>query len=90
MRLIFYAILGFIIYYLVRGVTRGSAPPQRRSPDSHGTSETGKELKKDPVCGTYIPEDTPYHLSHKGQPYFFCSETCLKTFKQRIAQKKEK
>jgi YHS domain-containing protein len=90
MRLIFYAILGFIIYYLVRGISRDNSSPQRKNPDNRREFDSGKELKKDPVCGTYIPEDTPHRLIHKGHPYFFCSETCMKTFKQRIAQEGKK
>ncbi len=87
MRLIIYAILGFIIYYLIRGFSKSE--PKRPPSSSVPPAGNGKELKKDPVCGTYIPEDTPYRLKHKGVPWYFCSEACMKTFQKQIAEKKE-
>ena len=87
MRLIIYAILAFIIYYLIRGFSKKT--PKYQEPPSFHPGETGKELKKDPVCGTYIPEDTPYRLKHKGVLWYFCSEKCMKTFQKQITEKKE-
>jgi YHS domain-containing protein len=87
-RLILYAILGFVIYYLLRGFSKGAT----KRPESPAAAPTGngKELKRDPVCGTYIPEDTPYRLEHKGTPFYFCSEACMKTFQKEIAEKEKK
>ncbi len=86
MRLILYAILAFVIYYLFKGLSgKGTQMPRRRSEQP---PEAGKELKMDPVCGTYIPEDTPYRLRHKGTTHYFCSEECLKTYKKQIAEGK--
>ncbi len=87
MRLILYAILGFVIYYLIRGISKGSS--QKPTPSTVSPAGDGKELKKDPVCGTYIPEDTPYHLKYKGTPYYFCSEACMKTFQKKIEEEEK-
>ena len=36
----------------------------------------------DPVCGmTISPDDAVGHVAHKGQTYYFCSESCLEQFK---------
>jgi Cu+-exporting ATPase len=36
----------------------------------------------DPVCGmTISPADAVGHVEHKGQTYYFCSESCLERFK---------
>src|SRR6516225_3591393 len=36
----------------------------------------------DPVCGmTIAPEDAVGHLEHKGQTYYFCSQSCLDQFR---------
>ncbi len=86
MRLIIYAILAFIIYYLVRGFSKGSS--KRPVPPSSHPNEGGKELKRDPICGTYIPEDTPYKLKYQGIPHYFCSEECMKTFRKKIEEEK--
>ena len=87
MRLIINAILAFIIYYLIRGFSKDK--PKHTEPPSFHQNESGKELKKDPVCGTYIPEDTPYRLKYKGIPHYFCSEECMKTFQKQIAEKEK-
>ena len=87
MRLILYAILGFAIYYLLRGLSKGT-PKTPPSPQNH-PSEKGKELKMDPVCGTYIPEDTPYRVNYKGKTNYFCSEKCMKTFQKKIEEKEK-
>src|SRR5688572_6111728 len=35
----------------------------------------------DPVCGmTISPADAAGHVEHKGQTYYFCSESCLERF----------
>ena len=40
------------------------------------------EMKKDPVCGTYIPKKQAvfYKINHTG--YYFCSEECKKKFQE--------
>ncbi len=88
MRLILYAILAFIIYYLVKGLS-GKGPKIPSPPRGRPSTEKGKELKRDPVCGTYIPEDTPYHLHHRGNTYYFCSEKCLKTYQKKLSEKEK-
>ena len=36
----------------------------------------------DPVCGmTISPDDAVGHVDHKGETYYFCSESCLEQFK---------
>ncbi|MCQ9617308.1 heavy metal translocating P-type ATPase [Paenalcaligenes niemegkensis] len=31
---------------------------------------------KDPVCGMSVTEQSPHHLEHDGQPFYFCSTGC--------------
>jgi len=35
---------------------------------------------KDPVCGMAVTEQSPHHLEHAGQPYYFCSAKCQARF----------
>ena len=36
----------------------------------------------DPVCGmTITPEEAVGKVEHKGETYYFCSETCLEQFR---------
>ena len=51
----------------------GSRPPA--SPSSGG------ELKKDPVCGTFISTSTAFQKFSNGQTYYFCSTECRDKFK---------
>ncbi len=51
----------------------GSRPPS--SPSSGG------ELKKDPVCGTFISTATAFQKFANGQTYYFCSTECRDKFK---------
>ncbi len=41
-------------------------------------------MSKDPVCGMTVDlEKTPYKISYQNQHYFFCSQHCLESFKQK-------
>jgi YHS domain-containing protein len=41
----------------------------------------GGELKKDPVCGTFISTATAIHKRVGGETYYFCSAECRDNFK---------
>jgi YHS domain-containing protein len=43
---------------------------------------SGGELKKDPVCGTFISVSTALHKEVGGQTYYFCSAACRDQFKR--------
>jgi YHS domain-containing protein len=45
----------------------GSAPPP---------SAGGGALKRDPVCGTYIPTDNSVRKTVAGEVIYFCSPEC--------------
>jgi YHS domain-containing protein len=40
------------------------------------TGSTANELHKDPVCGTYVAESTPYRKQTSGQMFYYCSDAC--------------
>jgi YHS domain-containing protein len=42
---------------------------------------SGGELKKDPVCGTFIAAATALQKRVGGELYYFCSATCRDKFK---------
>jgi Cu+-exporting ATPase len=38
---------------------------------------------KDPICGMYVDEEkAPFKAEIRGRIYYFCSETCLRTFER--------
>ena len=53
--------------------TSGSRPPSSTS--------SGGELKKDPVCGTFISTATAIQKRAGGEIYYFCSVECRDRFK---------
>jgi YHS domain-containing protein len=56
--------------------------PQPPSPAARRpTVEAGGELKRDPVCGTFISTSTALHKKISGEVYYFCSETCREKFR---------
>ncbi len=51
---------------------------QRRregSGSAENTRSTG-QLHKDPVCGTYVSESTPFRRQISGGTFYYCSDKC--------------
>lgn len=46
-----------------------------------------EEMKKDPVCGTYIPERSSLKLKSGGDIHHFCSEKCREHYIETITKK---
>ena len=61
---------------MFRGETSASAPGPRPT-----AVPTGGELKKDPVCGTFISTSTALQKKAGGETYYFCSAACRDKFK---------
>jgi YHS domain-containing protein len=75
-------ILPLLVLWLVRGMFRSffggmnsqvAAKPIRPAPTK---VSPGGELRKDPVCGTYVSADTSVTKRINGQTVHFCSPTC--------------
>ncbi|MBV9612008.1 MAG: hypothetical protein JO091_06025 [Acidobacteriaceae bacterium] len=52
---------------------QGSGGPGAGSQPSR---EAGSELHKDPVCGTYVAESTPFQKRAGLYTFYYCSEEC--------------
>jgi YHS domain-containing protein len=85
MRFLFLLIVRLVILYAVFRVIRSvleslfggrksqvSTNPKRPIP----TVSSGGELKKDPVCGTYVSADVAVTKRINGQTVHFCSSAC--------------
>lgn len=87
MRAIFELIMTVFIITLLRSVIgivakamfHPSAPAA--SPGQRPSVPAGGELKKDPVCGTFISTATAIHKKVGGETYYFCSAECRDKFK---------
>ena len=82
-----------ILMSVARGVGQASssafqktaAEAERRRREGGGggseraTAEAGS-LRKDPVCGTYVAESTPFTAVRAGERLYFCSASCQEQF----------
>ena len=91
----FRAILYLIVTVLIISVLRSvigvilkgfsdlfqSSPPAGASRPRPPSVPAGGELKKDPVCGTFIAVSTAFQKKVAGETYYFCSPECRDKFK---------
>ena len=93
LRLIRILIFGLIFYYLYRVLWKGEKPlffmKKKKSSNPSTSTEIIAEMKKDPVCGTYIPENQAIRLSHGKDVHYFCSEECKEQFRQKQKEAKK-
>lgn len=59
-----------------------------RTPSDAPTKQSGRpevpvagDLKKDPVCGTYVSTATSLKRTAAGQTVYFCSQACLDRYR---------
>jgi YHS domain-containing protein len=80
--LVFLLVLSIAKSFL-RGISQafhsGQRPAARRAEPP--PVQAGGELKKDPVCGTYVSTSGSLTRNVNGQPVYFCSEECRRKFK---------
>jgi YHS domain-containing protein len=82
MRLLFrFVVVPLLVLWLLRNIlgsifgggnSQVAARPVRPAPKA----SPGGELKKDPVCGTYVSPDTSVTRRIDGQLVYFCSPAC--------------
>lgn len=63
----------------------GQANRQRPAQRSPGQVPLSGELKKDPVCGTYISAATSIKENVGGQTFHFCSKNCRDKYVASLA-----
>jgi len=53
---------------------------QKKAGSPNKTSDTGKNMVKDPVCGMYMDPRLAVKHEIKNGIFYFCSENCKKKF----------
>ena len=53
-----------------------SQAARNQSAQSSPPAANGGDLHKDPVCGTYVAESTPFRQQIYGQVFYYCSDAC--------------
>lgn len=81
-RLLRWIIIGILVYFLFKFLFKGK--PSGIFGKKGKTSSSGylEEMKKDPVCGTYIPESQAIKMNWKQETVYFCSKKCQDEFKK--------
>jgi YHS domain-containing protein len=69
------SIIGIVLKGFGEAMRSGSTPPGA-APRSSGQVPLTGELKKDPICGTYISAATAIKEKVGGQTFHFCSQEC--------------
>lgn len=45
-------------------------------PGNKQNAQLGGDLHRDPVCGTFVAESTPFQRHQAGSTFYYCSEAC--------------
>jgi YHS domain-containing protein len=81
-RLIYYAIVAYLVYRLIRffqGLGRTIRPDSARP-----TQRLTGTMVKDETCGTYLPKEEALREVLDGEERFFCSKDCRRKFLEEI------
>ncbi len=70
-RLVFFGILAYLLYRIVKGVFSPKAKVNRSRPQG-----IVDEMVQDPFCKTYVPRRDSVRRVIQGQEFFFCSDDC--------------
>jgi YHS domain-containing protein len=79
------SIVGIVLRGVAEAMKPGSTAQGAPSRPSNQVPLTG-ELKKDPVCGTYIAAATSIHEKVGGQTFHFCSQECRDKYVASLAR----
>ena len=74
-------ILFLLLRNLIRGFFAGSQPRRAVQRPQEPPVPMGGELKKDPVCGTYVSAATALQERVKGETVYFCSKECREKYR---------
>ena len=72
-RLIIWALLGFIAYTIVKAAVQAF---HAKTPPPPEKSRGGETMERDPQCGTFVPRGDAVTASVRGQQHWFCSARC--------------
>ena len=75
-------ILPLLLFLIVRSIIGSLFKRTRGNPGQQQPSQApaSMELKKDPVCGTYVSPATGVSRSVQGHLIYFCSKECRDKF----------
>jgi YHS domain-containing protein len=72
-KLVILLICGLVIY----GLLRNKILPKKQAQKEIDTTN----MERDPICNTYVSDDTEFKLKYYDKMYYFCSQDCMDKFK---------
>ncbi len=81
-RILRFLIIAAAVYFLVRLLWKGDIFGFLKREKKSGSPKPLEEMKKDPVCGTYIPESQAIKLNWEKETVYFCSKKCRDEFQK--------
>jgi uncharacterized protein len=82
-----FIVLPVLLFYVVRAILasiiegfRSTLSP-RSAAKQPPAVRSGGELKKDPVCGTYVSTSASISRTVKGEVFYFCSQECSRKYR---------
>jgi uncharacterized protein len=80
--LVVFAVVRYLVTTVARTISRAMNPQAARPSENQAArSASGGELKRDPVCGTFVPTNTSVKETINGELVHFCSVACRDKFK---------
>jgi YHS domain-containing protein len=77
---VFPVLLFLVLRSLISGFFRAQAPRRTARGPAEPQVTPGGELKKDPVCGTYVSTATSVTRTVRGEVVHFCSQDCASKY----------
>lgn len=71
------SIVGVLMKAFAELVNPSSSPVATKRPEV----PVSGELKRDPVCSTFVSAATPFRKVVDGQTFYFCSENCRSRYR---------
>jgi hypothetical protein len=77
-----FIVLPVLLFYVVRAILRSIIEGFRSTLGPQSAAKrppavrSGGELKKDPVCGTYVSTSASITRTVHGEVFYFCSKEC--------------
>jgi len=76
-----FILLAMILYRIFKWIWKNDKPKQIKRP-AHQGEQVVEEMKRDPVCGTYVPASLAVTSTHKDATIYFCSNSCRDKFNE--------
>jgi YHS domain-containing protein len=73
LKIIIFLAAGFLLYKMLMGDRKKKMEKSRKEAEEQ--IEAG-DMVQDPVCGTYVPEDSRIRVKDGNKVYRFCSFEC--------------